>query len=191
MLGSFKIRVLVVVVIVTLAGLSIQSDHSSRRVVEPLLTDYVLKDYGVEERFALFLENTWGGKDEALPTLAGGKVQPPCAYLTVAKRYGWSWDETSRKQVFHPGVALVVKENTLVRPILSGEVSEVSQQDDRRNILIKHGADLFSYYEGLQEVLVKEGQSIDQQQVLGKTGKSLYFELRDEDGPVDPHALFP
>ena len=94
-------------------------------------------------------------------------------------------------QEFYPGVLLIVKENTLVRPVLAGEVVEVSRQEDARTILIKHSPDLFSYYQGLQEVLVRENQHIDQRQILGKTGKNLYFELRDEDGPLDPHSLFP
>lgn len=192
MLGSFRIRMLVVVIIAALVGLSVQSNHSSSRLMEALLTDYVLKDYQVEQKLALFLENTRTRvQDDVIPTMGGSEMQVPCDYLTVSQRYGWIWNETSQKQEFHPGVALIVKENTLVRPVLSGEVVEVSAQERGRSVLIKHSADLFSYYEGLNEVLVGEKQYIDQKQVLGKASKNMYFELRDEDGPVDPHKLFP
>lgn len=192
MLGSFRIRMLIVVLIVLLVGLSVQSDHSSRYVVESLLTNYVLKDYGVESKLAMLVENTRSQiSDDNVPVMADGEMQAPCEYLTVARRYGWNWNEESRKQEFHPGVSLIVKDNTLVRPVLAGEVVEVSRQDEGRTILIKHSPDLFSYYKGLQEVLVREEQHIDQRQILGKTGKTLYFELRDQDGPMDPHSLFP
>lgn len=191
MLGSFRIRMLVVVVIAVLVGLSVQSDHSSRRLVEPLLINYVLKDYGVESKLSAWLENTRSRVGGAIPTTAEGQMQAPCTYLTVATRYGWSWNEKSRQQEFHPGITLVVKENTLVRPVLSGEVVEVTRSDSGRAILIKHSQDLFSYYQGLEEVLVREQQHVDQKQVLGKTGKTLYFELKDEGGPMDPYKLFP
>jgi len=192
MLGSFRIRLLVVILITMLVGLSLQSDHSSRYVVEAVLSNYVLKDYGVEEKLALLVENTRSRMtDKEVPVLAESEMQTPCSYLTVAQRYGWSWNEQTRKQEFHPGVTLVVKESTLVRPVLSGEVVEVSRQEEGRTILIKHGEKLFSYYQGLEEVLVRENQQVNQDQILGKTGKTLYFELRDEDGPMDPQSLFP
>jgi murein DD-endopeptidase MepM/ murein hydrolase activator NlpD len=182
---------LIVVLIVFLVGLSVQSDHSSSYMVESILTNYVLKDYGVETKLAMLLENTRNQISDDAPVMAHGEMQAPCDYLTVARRYGWAWNEESRKQEFHPGVELIVKDNTLVRPVLAGEVVEVSRQEEGRTILIKHSPDLFSYYQGLQEVLVREEQQIDQRQILGKTGKTLYFELRDQDGPMDPHSLFP
>lgn len=192
MIGSFRMRLLVVILIAMLVGLSLQSNHSSRYVLEAVLSNYVLKDYGVEEKLALLLENTRSRMtDKEVPVLADSEMQSPCTYLTVARRYGWSWNEQSRKQEFHPGVTLIVKENTLVRPVLSGEVVEVSRQEEGRTVLIKHGEKLFSYYQGLQEVLVREAQQVDQNHILGKTGKTLYFELRDENGPMDPQSLFP
>jgi hypothetical protein len=54
MLGSFRIRMLVVVIIAALVGLSVQSNHSSGRLMEALLTDYVLKDYQVEKKAGSF-----------------------------------------------------------------------------------------------------------------------------------------
>lgn len=192
MIGSFRIRLLAVIIIIMLVGLSLQSDHSSRYLVEAVLSNYVLKDYGVEEKLALLMKNTRSRMtDKEVPVLADSQMQTPCSYLTVARRYGWSWNEDSRKQEFHPGVTLIVKENTPVRPVLSGEVVEVSRNDEGRTILVKHGQKLFSYYQGLQEVLVRENQQVNQSQILGKTGKTFYFELRDEHGPLDPQSLFP
>lgn len=192
MLGSFRIRMLIVVLIAMLVGLSVQSNHSSRYLVEAVLNNYVLKDYGIETKLAMLVENTRSRISEGdVPAMTHSEMQSPCDYLTVARRYGWNWNEESRKQEFYPGVLLIVKENTLVRPVLAGEVVEVSRQEDARTILIKHSPSLFSYYQGLQEVLVRENQHIDQRQILGKTSKNLYFELRDEDGPMDPQSLFP
>ncbi|HQA07281.1 MAG TPA: M23 family metallopeptidase [Syntrophomonadaceae bacterium] len=185
-------RLLVVILVAMLVGLSLQSNHSSRYLVEAVLSNYVLKDYGVEEKLALLVENTRSRMtNKEVPVFTESEMQSPCSYLTVARRYGWNWNEQSRKQEFYPGITLIVKENTPVRPILSGEVVEVSRQEEGRTILIKHGEKLFSYYQGLQEVLVRENQMVNQNEILGKTGKTLYFELRDEDGPMDPHSLFP
>ena len=86
MLGSFRIRLLVVILITMLVGLSLQSDHSSRYVVEAVLSNYVLKDYGVEEKLALLVENTRSRMtDKEVPVLAESEMQTPCSYLTVAQ----------------------------------------------------------------------------------------------------------
>jgi len=56
MLGSFKTRLLLVIILVTVAGLAMQSNNGSREVVEPVIT-YVMKDYQIEKKVATFAHN--------------------------------------------------------------------------------------------------------------------------------------
>lgn len=190
MMGSFRIRMLVVVVIATLVGLSVQSNHSSRRLVEPVL-NFVLKDYGVEQKLARLTENTRLSifLPPTIPASSSQNLKLPCEFLKVEKEYGWHWDDVNRQQEFFPGVILEVKENTLVRPVLGGTVVEITDDDQGRSILLHHQSELYSLYGGLDEVLVEEGVQVKSEQLLGKASQQLYFELRDQEGPVNPEFL--
>ena len=56
MLGSFRIRMLVVIVIAALVGLSLQSGHSSSMMVQAVYRIHN-KDYGVQDTLAhIFIE---------------------------------------------------------------------------------------------------------------------------------------
>lgn len=189
MLGSFKVRMLVVVVIATLAGLAMQSDNRSHDLVRPVIS-FVLRDYQVEEKVAVYLENLRQEKQEELPVSGDATLQQPCEFIEVEHFYGWYWDAGEGKQEFFPGVSLKVKENTLVRPVMAGKVVSISGGGKKRTIRIQHNEDFASLYQGLQEVLVEENQVVDKGQALGKAGKSLYLELHNLEGPVSPNALF-
>lgn len=189
MLGSFKVRMLLVVVIAALVGLAMQSDNRSHDLVEPVIS-FVLQDYQVEEKVAVYLENLRQEKPEELPVSGDTTLQRPCEVIEVEYPYGWYWNGDEEKQEFSPGVALKVKENTLVRPVMAGKVVSISGGGMKRVIRIRHNEDFESLYRGLQEVLVEENQMVDKGQALGKTGKSLYLELQNQEGPISPNALF-
>jgi len=190
MLGTFRIRLLLVIVIVTITGFIMQSDNRSREVVEPVLR-YVLKDYGVEQRIANYIKNYRDARSETVvPASSSKNLQKPCAIVGIKKQYGWYWDSNEKKQVFYPGISLTVRENTLVRPVLPGRVAEISSSAEGRMIKIEHDTDFYSVYRGLSEVLVQKDAQVESDQVIGKNGTSLYLELRDRDGPVNPDSLF-
>lgn len=190
MLGSFKLRMLVVIVIATLVGLAMQSDNRVARAVSPIIR-YVMRDYGVEEKLALYLDNIQGKKaGEGAPVSGDIIMQKPCSIIGTEQHYGWYWNDSKQKQEFNPGMVLQVKSSTLVKPILGGKVDGISNKENGREVKVVHGDGLASIYGGLQEVLVKEGTRVDTDQVLGKSGEELYFELQNVDGPLNPESVF-
>lgn len=188
MLGSFKTRLLIVIVIVTLAGLAMQSNNGSREVVEPVIA-YVLKDYGVEKKIAAFIHNVRDNR--SVITVSGdAATQVPCEYLELIRKYGWYWDPVEQKQSFYPGLSLKVKDNTLVKPVLAGKVAKISRGSKGRTVLLRHENGIYSLYGGLKEVLVEEGGRVGLDDALGKCGGSLYLEMKNQDGPLNVNYLF-
>lgn len=190
MLGSFKLRMLAVIVIAALSGLAMQSDNRSQNLVAPVVR-YVMQDYGVEEKLTSYLENMSGaGKGQGVPASGDIILQKPCTFTGVAKHYGWSWSEGQSKQVFNPGMVLIVREGTLVQPVMSGKVDGISNKSSGRQVKIVHNDGLISIYGGLREVLAGQGDEVSTGDVLGKTGEKLYFELKNAEGPLNPESLF-
>lgn len=189
MLGSFKIRMLVVIVIAAMAGLSMQSDHSSKQVVRPML-GYIMKDYDVEKNLALFIENLRDIEPESIPTTGNRTLQIPCEFVSIERSYGWYWNQDAERQEFYPGISLNVKEKSIVKPVLSGEVYEISGDIECRKVVIKHNDDYYSEYSGLSEVLVNEKDFVNSKTIIGKTGERLDFQVTNQDGPLNPNDLF-
>jgi len=190
MLGSFRVRMLIVIILVAMVGLSIQSGHSSKKIVEPLIR-YVLKDQGWDEKIALVLGNVMGDINKSLvPVESRSTLRIPCDFIGIEKNYGWFWDAATNKQQFFPGITLQVEEDTLINPVLEGVIEEVSWAEDGSRITIKHSEELYSYYGNLQEVLVEEGDIVSSDTIIGKSASYFYFELRDKSGPVNPSSLF-
>jgi murein DD-endopeptidase MepM/ murein hydrolase activator NlpD len=127
---------------------------------------------------------------EAVPASTSATLQAPCQMLGIERSYGWYYNQTSQKQEFYPGVTLEVDNSTLVKPIMKGQVAGISGQGNNRTVLIKHENELFSLYGGLKEVLVEEKQKVDINKTLGKTGKSFYIEIRNQDGPLNTQSIF-
>ena len=68
-----------------------------------------------------------------------------------------------------------------------GVVTAVSAlPEDAVGILIDHGNGKESVYAGMDQSTVQPGDSIARGQVLGTADASLYFELRENELPVDP-----
>ena len=188
MLGSFKTRLLIVIVIVTLAGLAMQSNNGSREVVEPVIA-YVMKDYQIEKKAATFIHNI-RENSTLVPVSGEAAMQLPCEYLELTQKYGWYWNPEEQQQSFYPGLSLKVKENTLVRPVMAGTVEKISVDDRGRTVLLRHNDQMQSLYGGLKEVLVEENSMVDLDDTLGKSGSSLYLEMRNQDGPLNVNYLF-
>ncbi|MGS0765220.1 M23 family metallopeptidase [Syntrophomonas curvata] len=188
MLGSFKTRLLIVIVIVTLAGLAMQSNNGSREVVEPVIA-YVLKDYGVEKKIATFVHNVRDNRS-VIAVSGDAAMQLPCEYLELTRKYGWYWDPEEQKQSFHPGLSLRVRDNTLVKPVMAGQVARISRDSKGRTVLLQHDDGVYSLYSGLKEVLVEEKTRVGLDDTLGKCGSSLYLEMKNQDGPLNVNYLF-
>ena len=84
--------------------------------------------------------------------------------------------------------------------ILDGEVISVENDKILGNIIqIKHDKDLISIYQGIDEVTIKKGDSVNQGQILGVSSNSkinpeynssLHFEVYHKGEIIDPENLY-
>jgi len=189
-LGSFRIRMLVVIIIAALVGLSLQSEHSSKKIVEPVIK-YVMKDYGLQENMTQYLSKFKDERNtEPLAVSTNTSLQQPCDFVDIERKYGWHWNENSQQQEFFPAVLIKVEENSLVKPVYEGRVADISSDERGKTVLIDHGGSLYSSYGGLKEVLVEKDRDLNKDSIIGRTGPELYFQMTSKDGPLNPNKLF-
>ena len=188
MFGRFKNRLLIVIVLAALAGLIMQSSSSSKEVVEPVLQYIMETDYDIEKVFSGYIHIPGGAG--ALPASTEVVLKMPCDFVDIERSYGWHWSSEVEKEEFCPGMYLKVEDNTLVKPVLAGSVEEVQKEAGSSTVRIKHAGNLVSVYGGLKEIEVTQGSKVAVNQAIGKTGESFYFELRSQDGPVNPKSIF-
>ncbi len=187
---NFKLRMLLVILLVAAAGLAMQSGDSSRKIAEPVIR-FMLKDYGIEYKIASFIDNLRDqGRFTPIPVRSSATLALPCEYIAIEKGYGWHWNSRTQKQEFSPGIYLEVNPNTSVKPILAGRVKEISNNDEGYMVLLEHNEEFYSLYGGLNEIFVDKDQELTADIPIGKTGGNLYFEIRNQDGPQDPAPLF-
>jgi len=191
MLRTFKIKMLGVIVIIAVVGLIMQSNQSGGQFVQSALKYIMDNKYDVRAVLARYVQIPGlGDVNDLLPASGGSLLRKPCEFLDIESHFGWHWDQQEKKNKFNPGMQLSVVKDTEVRPMLSGQVVQITAAADQKNVLIQHDSNLYSLYGGLQQILVKEGNSVKEDTVIGKTGESLYFEVRGKDGPVNPQSIF-
>ncbi|NLU49686.1 MAG: M23 family metallopeptidase [Syntrophomonadaceae bacterium] len=192
MLGSFRMRLFLVLVVVALVLTGLNSGNQSRERVEPVL-EYIMKtDYQVDDRlFSLLDSRSVEERFRPVPTSAPGGVEPPCEAGKIKRHFGWYWNPDSQRQEFNPGVVLQLPENSPVRAVLGGEVEEITgAPEGGRKVRIRHGEEMVSVYSGLKEVFVSRGEVVRSGDILGKSRRELYFELRNQDRTLNPEKLF-
>ena len=80
-------------------------------------------------------------------------------------------------------------ESTPVRAAANGTISAISTlSDGTRGILVDHGDGLESVTCGLNDVEIKNGDAVQRGDALGTASTDVYFELRQQNTPVDPSA---
>jgi len=179
---------LIAIFLAALAGVAMQSNNGSREIVEPVIA-YILKDYDIEEKIATFAQNI-KQSESLIPVSGNVTMQTPCEYIELVQKYGWYWDPTVKKQSFYPGLSLKVKENTMVKPLMAGQVETISEDNNGRTLILQHNDQLCSIYSGLKEVFVEEKDIVDLDDILGKSNAMLYLEMRNQDGPLNINYLF-
>lgn len=173
-----------------LVGFLMQASNSSRGTVEPVIQYIMGTDYNIEQVFSNLVTNIKDYNFSDTPVMTDAVVQMPCQFSGIDKNYGWFFNLKKNKQEFYPGMNLKVEENSLVRPVMSGQVEKITIDGEKRSVLIKHDNGYLSQYGELKEILVNENDKVILDSVLGKSNKTLYFELRNQDGPVDPQYIF-
>jgi hypothetical protein len=188
---SFKLKLLAVMLLVAVVGLIMQNGNRSRQLVEPVLQVIMENKYDVSGLIAQYIPID--SSDDILslvPASSGLVLRQPCPYTTIQRHYGWYWDQEKRKETFSPGISLEVMDDTEIRAMLPGRVAEVTRNADEISVLINHEANLASWYSGLKDVTVKQGGITGDNEIIGHSNRSLYFEVRGKDGPVNPQSIF-
>ncbi|MCL5780977.1 MAG: M23 family metallopeptidase [Firmicutes bacterium] len=144
------------------------------------------------------------------PQEAGATQSPPAANPEemvkpvmghVLTGVGMTYSEVFKDYRYHTGVALAAAPGTEVKTAMAGTVSLISTGEDGTNtVSINHGSGWESSYSGLDQVNVKAGQKLAQNEVLGTLGKysrtngimenHLYFKVTKNGEPVDPNIYW-
>ncbi len=137
-----------------------------------------------------------------LKRIGGNVTKPadPLLYMTrpvdgkVLSPFGWQSEAGQRRETMQEGVRLEGGLGTSVKAAAAGRVKMVGDSARYGKVLvIEHGQDIESFYGHLGEVLVKEGETVSQGQVVARVGKTgmatgpqLYFEVREKGSAIDP-----
>lgn len=122
-------------------------------------------------------------KEEAvrMTTPVAGKIGMKYAVDTL------TYSKTLEQYTTHHGIDIIAPEHTPVMAALRGEVIEVTK-DGKLGLIITlaHGEDLMTRYANLStDAMVKEGDFVEQGQIISGIGKNALFEISEE-----PHLHF-
>lgn len=99
---------------------------------------------------------------------------------------------------FHPGVDFKGALGEPVYPVMTGTVEQtiLSRFAYGNHIIVNHGSGFKSLYAHLSKIIVKEGQEVDKNTVIGtigstgwSTGPHLHFEVSDNGRPFNPLTI--
>jgi murein DD-endopeptidase MepM/ murein hydrolase activator NlpD len=134
--------------------------------------------------------------------LGGNVTKPadPYMYMTrpvegkVVAPYGWQVHPVLKQEVLQEGIGLEAALGSPVRAAAAGRVKAVAETARYGKVLVvEHGREVETLYGHLGEVLVREGETVSQGQLVARVGKTgmtaaplLYFEVREKGVAVDP-----
>lgn len=118
----------------------------------------------------------------------------PTNILKLSSGYGWRKDPFTGKNSFHKGLDYVIPLNTPVYASLPGTVIKTDTDTTYGNrIIIDHGNDIKTLYAHLNNILVLEGQQVNQDTKIGESGSSgrstaphLHFEIFINKKTINP-----
>jgi len=128
-------------------------------------------------------------------------ISPQVIQLTTQNSIRWPVESvriTQGYRRFHQAIDLAEPLGSPVYPITEGRVESISWQRFGwgNHIIIDHGSGFKSLYAHLSKVLVKEGQKVDKNTVIGligttgwSTGPHLHLEVYDNGQPFNPLTI--
>ncbi len=125
-----------------------------------------------------------------IPSSPESEAQIPVDYSYVSQGF----------RSFHPGMDLVTKFGTPIRPIATGDVEEAgySPFGYGNAILVNHGDGTKSLYAHLSKIYVKKGDTVTLNTVIGlvgstgrSTGPHLHLEIYQDNVPINPLTMLP
>ncbi len=119
----------------------------------------------------------------------------PCAGR-VTSDYGFRIHPVAGYGSIHEGTDIAAPSGTSVRATAGGIVEKCERAGHYGNlIVIRHGEDLRTYYGHLRRILVREGQAVKRNEVVGHvgqtgmaTGPHLHYEVRRGKTPQNPDS---
>ena len=135
------------------------------------------------------VDNTVISQNIAVLTTQKG-VQYPLEQVKITQTY----------KFYHPAIDLDGITGDAVKPIMAGTIEAVdySKYAYGNAILVNHGNSITTLYAHLSKILVKIGQDVDMNSVIGEvgaTGRSsgdhLHLEIRDHGVPFNPLLVLP
>lgn len=117
-------------------------------------------------------------------------VQHPVEKIKITQGY----------KFYHPGIDLDGKTGDDIKPIMAGQVESTSYSKVGYGnaILLNHGSGILSLYAHLSQILVKKGDFVTNQTVIGKMGATgrafgdhLHLEVYEGGKPINPLTLLP
>jgi murein DD-endopeptidase MepM/ murein hydrolase activator NlpD len=140
--------------------------------------------------------------DGSLLTVAPGKPQADAPAMRVpqgrvSSAFGWRQDPFNGSQRFHNGIDLAQAYGQDVRVAAAGRVAFSGDRGSYGStIIVEHAGGRRTLYAHLSRLDVREGDAVDEGQVIGKSGSSgrstgphLHFEVLESGRPVDPSAV--
>lgn len=108
--------------------------------------------------------------------------------------FGYRRDPFTRRLTHHAGIDLAAPTGTPVRATAYGTVVSSTYDRDYGNVIrIRHGNGLETLYAHLSERLVKDGDTVNRNDLIGKvgstgrsTGPHLHYEVRLNGKPINP-----
>ena len=106
---------------------------------------------------------------------------------SVVQTFGTRLDPRYKTRVPHNGIEVATNNRSEVRAVFPGKVLFAAPfQGYGLTVVIHHPGRVFTLYAGLQNLGIKQNDMLSLGQVLGLSTDKLYFEIREENRPVDP-----
>ena len=116
--------------------------------------------------------------------------------MVQASNWRWQWPvkgkvvESYNPKKLHKGVKIKAVSRSAVRSAGPGVVvySGEGLRGYGKLVIIKHSEILLSAYAHNEQIMVKEGQSVKQMEIISRLGANgtLYFEIRKDGYPINP-----
>jgi len=105
----------------------------------------------------------------------------------VVQRFGMRLDPQYKTRVPHNGLDLETSPRSAVRAVFPGRVLFAAPfQGYGLTVVVHHPGRVFTLYAGLQGLKIRQNDMLSLGQVIGLSTEKLYFEIREENQPVDP-----
>ncbi|NLB19071.1 MAG: peptidoglycan DD-metalloendopeptidase family protein, partial [Syntrophomonadaceae bacterium] len=159
---KFKRQLVVALILIVAVTWVYQEAGRPKEVVERWISYVTSKDYDINH----LITSVWEGEPSSM-TVSTFPLQLPCKFTEVVRHFGWYYNQQSGEQAFNPGVVLRIEKDTQVYPVLRGEVSSLSQQENGFQVILEHGDSMVSIIRGLQKAEVSPGEEVEETTLLG------------------------